>query len=145
MWGKIEIGLICYQLSSAVKADHFEINSLDTVSAFVSAAKSKKSVQLCVYQEKKEKMIQKQVLYGSSVNQQDSNKNLDVESETILKLNQIKETIYKNLKQCTFHIQGCLIADDGRHLKLSAEMVTMWARAIVRCHVYYFWLFGIIT
>ena len=113
MWGKIEIGLICYQLSSAVKADHFEINSPDTVSAFVSAAKSKKSVQLCVYQEKKEKMIQKQVLYGSSVNQQDSNKNLDVESETILKLNQIKETIYKNLKQCTFHIQGCLIADDG--------------------------------
>lgn len=132
-------------MSSAIKADHFEINSLDTVLAFVSAAKSKKSVQLCVYQEKKEKTIQKQVLYGSSVNQQDLNKNLDVKSETILKLNQIKETIYKNLKQYTFHIQGCLIADDGRHLKLNTEMVTMWARAIVRCHVYYFWLFGIIT
>ncbi|CAI2185478.1 18786_t:CDS:2, partial [Funneliformis geosporum] len=52
----------------------------------------------------------------------------NVESEDIVL---IKEKIYKNLKQCNFHIQGCLIEDDGRHLKLSNEMVSMWARAII--------------
>ena len=127
-WGKIEMGVICYQLSSATKADHFELKSSDTVAAFISAVKNKKNVQLCVYQEKK--VVQKkQTLYGSSVIDNEGESNLkNMESDAIV---QIKEKIYKNLKQCSFHIQGCLMADDGRHLKLSGEMVTMWARAIV--------------
>ena len=72
-WGKIKIGMICYQLSSAAKADHFELNSTDAVLAFVSAAKHKKNVQLCVYQAAKKK----QALYGSSVidNQQEFDSN----------------------------------------------------------------------
>src|SRR6266542_6001751 len=129
-WGKIEMGLICYQLSSTLKADHFEINSPDTVSAFISAVQSKKNVQLCVYQEKSTQ--KKHILYGSSVvNESNSNKRLDAESETTSEINQIKERIYKNLKTCVFHTQGCLISKDGRHLKLNGEMVTMWARSIV--------------
>ena len=129
-WGKIEMGLICYQLSSTLKADHFEINSSDTVSAFISAVQSKKNVQLCVYQEKLTQ--KKHTLYGSSViNESNSNKRLDAESETTSEINQIKERIYKNLKTCVFHTQGCLISKDGRHLKLNGEMVTMWARSIV--------------
>src|SRR6266540_3589377 len=124
------MGLICYQLSSALKADHFEINSSDTVSAFISAVQSKKNVQLCVYQEKSTQ--KKHILYGSSVvNESNSNKRLDAESETTSEINQIKERIYKNLKTCVFHTQGCLISKDGRHLKLNGEMVTMWARSIV--------------
>jgi hypothetical protein len=74
LWGKIEIGLICYQLSSAAKADHFEINSADAVFAFVSAAKHKKNVQLCVYQVAQKRQVP--VLYGSTVNnQQEFNSN----------------------------------------------------------------------
>ena len=99
------MGLICYQLSSTLKADHFEINSPDTVSVFVSAIKNKKNVQLCVYQEKS--IQKKQTLYGSSII-----KELNAKSGITLEINQIKERIYKNLKEYAFHIQGCLIADD---------------------------------
>jgi len=105
-WGKIETGLICYQLSSTLKADYFKINSPDTVSAFVLAIKNKKNVQLCVYQEK---LIQKKrTLYGSSII-----KESNAESEITLEMNQIKEKIYKNLKECVFYIQKYLIVDDG--------------------------------
>ena len=42
-----------------------------------------------------------------------------------------KKAIYQNIKECPFHIQGCLIAEDGRHLKLDSESITLWARAMV--------------
>ncbi len=54
------------------------------------------------------------------------------ESESLSALNIAKKAIYNNLKECPFHIQGCLIAEDGRHLKLDGELITIWARAIVR-------------
>ncbi len=47
-------------------------------------------------------------------------------------LDAIKLDIYKNLPKCEYHIQGYLIAEDGRHLKLSNDMVTIWARAMVK-------------
>jgi hypothetical protein len=51
-----------------------------------------------------------------------------------------KKAIYQNLKKCSFHIQGCLIAEDGRHLKLDSESIILWARAMVyqnNCEIYY--------
>jgi hypothetical protein len=48
-----------------------------------------------------------------------------------------KLEIYKNLPKCEYHIQGCLIAEDGRHLKLNNEMVAIWARSIVIIRFYY--------
>ena len=42
-----------------------------------------------------------------------------------------KKAIYENLKECSIHVQGCLIADNGRHLKLDSESITLWARAMV--------------
>jgi len=47
-------------------------------------------------------------------------------------LDTTKLEIYKNLHKCKHHIQGCLIAEDGRHLKLNNDMVTIWARSMVR-------------
>ena len=44
-------------------------------------------------------------MYGSSV----INNQQDMDSEAII---QVKEKIYKNLKHCDFHIQGCLMEDD---------------------------------
>jgi hypothetical protein len=126
-WGKLELGVICYQISSAIKADHFEINSPETVAAFISAVKNKKNIQLCVYQETN--IQRKKTLYGSSVIGNEGESNLKgMESVAIV---QAKEKIYKNLKQCSYHIQGCLLSSDGRHLKLTGEMVTMWAIAMV--------------
>jgi len=43
-----------------------------------------------------------------------------------------KSEIYKNLSKCEYHLQGCLIAEDGRHLKLNNEMIAIWARAMVK-------------
>ncbi len=43
LWEKIKMGLICYQLSSTFKADHFEINSPDIVLAFILTVKNKKT------------------------------------------------------------------------------------------------------
>lgn len=60
-WGKIEIGLICYQTSSTSNADHFNLKLDNAIMAFVAECKKKNSVQLCVYSEKKESH------YGSSV------------------------------------------------------------------------------
>jgi hypothetical protein len=48
-----------------------------------------------------------------------------------LALDAAKKAIIKNFKECSFHIQGCLIAEDGRHLKLNSESITLWARAMV--------------
>ena len=36
-----------------------------------------------------------------------------------------KVEIYENLPKCEYHIQGCLIAEDGRHLKLNNNMITV--------------------
>ena len=47
-------------------------------------------------------------------------------------LDAIKLDIYKNLPKCKYHIQDCLIAEDGCHLKLSNDMITIWARAMVK-------------
>lgn len=47
-------------------------------------------------------------------------------------LNIIKKRIYENLPTCDAHVQGCLISEDGRHLKLDSDIVTLWARAIVK-------------
>ena len=47
-------------------------------------------------------------------------------------LNIIKLDIYKNLSKCEYHIQGCLIAEDGRYLKLNNDIITIWARAMVK-------------
>lgn len=63
-WGKIELGLICYQKSSNSKADHYNLKSNDAIVAFVAECKKNKKVQLCVYSAKREK---NKVVYGSSV------------------------------------------------------------------------------
>ena len=63
-WGKIEIGLICYQKVSNAKADQFNLKSNGAVVAFVAECKRKKNIQLCVYSAKqntRKKMV------GSSV------------------------------------------------------------------------------
>ena len=49
-----------------------------------------------------------------------------------------KLEIYKDLPKCEHHIQGCLISDDGRHLKLDGDLITLWARAIVRTEIKFF-------
>lgn len=64
-WGKIEMGLICYQKASNAKADHFNLKSSDAIIAFVEECKKRKNIQLCVYSAKQEK--RKQIVYGSSV------------------------------------------------------------------------------
>ncbi|RIB27970.1 hypothetical protein C2G38_2239777 [Gigaspora rosea] len=40
-----------------------------------------------------------------------------------------------NLPSCDTHIQRCLISEDGRHLKLDDDLVTLCARAIYRCPI----------
>ena len=64
-WGKIEIGLICYQKALNTKADHFNLKSSDAIMAFVEECKKKKNIQLYVYSAKPDK--RKQIVYGSSV------------------------------------------------------------------------------
>ena len=43
VWNKIYTGLICYQISTAFKADHYGFNSDESVLAFVNNAKCRKS------------------------------------------------------------------------------------------------------
>ena len=76
-WGKIEIGLICYQKASNIKADHFNLKSSDAIMAFVEECRKKKNIQLCVYSAKQDKG--KQIVYGSSVmdNNEDNNDNIE--------------------------------------------------------------------
>ncbi len=44
----------------------------------------------------------------------------------------MKLEIHQNLPKCEYHIQGCLIAEDDHHLKLNNDMITIWARAMVK-------------
>ena len=44
----------------------------------------------------------------------------------------MKLEIHQNLPKYEYHIQGCLIAEDGHHLKLNNDMITIWARAMVK-------------
>jgi len=41
-WGKIELGRICYQISSTSKADHYDLKSDGAIMAFVAEIKRKK-------------------------------------------------------------------------------------------------------
>jgi hypothetical protein len=68
-WGKIEIGLVCYQKSSSPKADHFDLRGSGAIAAFVAECKKKKNIQLCVYSAKQIK--RKQFICGSSVTEDD--------------------------------------------------------------------------
>ncbi|CAG8737525.1 11316_t:CDS:2, partial [Cetraspora pellucida] len=54
-WKKIELGRICFQTSSTSKADHYDLKSDGAIIAFVAEIKRKKKLQLCVYQEPKNK------------------------------------------------------------------------------------------
>ena len=71
-WGKIEIGLICYQISLTAKADHYDLRSDGAITAFKTIAKENKKIQLCVYQEKQLK--RKKITYGSAVENSDDPK-----------------------------------------------------------------------
>ncbi|GBC51152.2 uncharacterized protein OCT59_022392 [Rhizophagus irregularis] len=102
--------------------------------AFVAECKKNKKIQLCVYSAKQNK--RKEIVYGSSVVKDNveesvSKKLRTSESDSGSLLNTTKSEIYKNLPKCEYHIQGCLIAEDGRHFKLNNEMVIIWARAII--------------
>jgi hypothetical protein len=71
-WGKIEIGLICYQISLTAKADHYDLRSDGAITAFKTVAKGNKKIQLCVYQEKQEKQLKrKKITYGSAIENSD--------------------------------------------------------------------------
>lgn len=63
-WGKIELGLICYQKSFSVKADHYNLKSSDAIMAFVSECRKRRNIQLCVYFTKQ---IKRKQICGSSV------------------------------------------------------------------------------
>lgn len=56
---------------------------------------------------------------------------LETDLNTITTLNTIKKNIYNNLPACSIHIQGCLISEDGQHLKLDSDAITLWTCAIV--------------
>ncbi|RIB14484.1 hypothetical protein C2G38_2195068 [Gigaspora rosea] len=62
-------------------------------------------------------------------NQSNSNSNkkirtLETDSDSLTALNIIKKNIYDNLSSCSIHIQGCLISEDGRRLKLDKNIIT---------------------
>ncbi|PKY30521.1 hypothetical protein RhiirB3_447644 [Rhizophagus irregularis] len=103
------------------------LNSDESVLAFVNSVKCRKSTQLCVYQEIEIK--RKQPTYED--NSSKRFRTLETDNTTISALENAKRKIYENAKKCDFHIQGCLQSEDGRHLKLSGEMITMWARSMV--------------
>lgn len=54
-WEKIKLGRICFQTSSTSKADYYDLKSDGAIIAFVAEIKRKKNLQLCVYQESKNK------------------------------------------------------------------------------------------
>jgi hypothetical protein len=60
-WGKIELGHICYQLSNTSKADQYDLKADGAIIAFVTEAKYKKNIQLCVYQECKNDRANKRI------------------------------------------------------------------------------------
>ncbi|RIB29270.1 hypothetical protein C2G38_1199168 [Gigaspora rosea] len=119
-WGRIKLGHICYQTSKTMKADHYDLKSDGAIIAFISEIKCKKNLQLCVYQENDEiTRASKRI------------RTLETESDTMNTLNNIKKKLYDNLPSCDIHVQGCLISDNGKHLKLDGDLITLWARAIV--------------
>ncbi|CAB4494689.1 hypothetical protein RhiirA1_461176 [Rhizophagus irregularis] len=115
--------------------DHFNLKSSDSIVAFVAEWKKNKKMQLCVYSERQYK--RKEIIYGSSMVEDDdieepvSKKLRTSESDSGSPLNITKLEIYKNLPKCEYYLQGCLIAEDGRHFKLNNEMIIIWARAIL--------------
>jgi hypothetical protein len=68
-WGKIKLGLICYQKSSNPKADHFNLKLNDSIEAFIAEWRKNKKIQLCVYSERQHK--RKEIIYGNSVIEDD--------------------------------------------------------------------------
>ncbi|CAG8732520.1 5618_t:CDS:2, partial [Dentiscutata heterogama] len=94
-WGKIKLGQICYQISNTTKADHYDLKSDGAITAFISEVKYKKNLQLCIYQENNE-----------SIRASKRVRTLEMESDAINTLNNIKKKIYKNLPSCEIHIQG---------------------------------------
>ena len=66
-WGSIEIGLICYQISSIAKADQYDLKASGSIEAFVAEAKKNKKLQLCVYQDQEKVVKRKVAVYGSAV------------------------------------------------------------------------------
>ena len=95
-WGKIELGLICYQKSPNSKSDHFNLKSSDAIIAFVAECKKNKKVQLCVYSAKQEK---KKVVYGSSVIEDDTEEPAPKKSRVLLF---ILLFMYFNSSQCIY-------------------------------------------
>ncbi|CAG8534624.1 6440_t:CDS:2, partial [Dentiscutata heterogama] len=113
-WGKIELGRICYQISSTSKADHYDLKSDVAIMAFVAEIKCKKNLQLCVYQEPKNKNTHNRLNEDEESNQLNKRiRTLETDSNTLNTLNTIKKNIYNNLLACSIHIQGCLISEDG--------------------------------
>jgi hypothetical protein len=70
-WKRIQIGLICYQISLTAKADHYDLRSDGAIAAFKTEVKRRKNIQLCIYQEKSEK--RKEITYGSAVENSEIN------------------------------------------------------------------------
>ncbi|CAG8638978.1 13437_t:CDS:2, partial [Dentiscutata heterogama] len=60
-WVKIELGHICYQLSNTSKADQYDLKADGAIIAFVTEAKYKKNIHLCVYQEYKDDKANKRI------------------------------------------------------------------------------------
>ena len=54
-WGDIDLDQICYQLSTTLRADQFNLKTSNDIQAFVTEAINKKNIQLCVYQRKYKK------------------------------------------------------------------------------------------
>ena len=54
-----------------------------------------------------------------------------MDSETVSTIKSTKQEIIDSLKKCEYHPEGCLISDDGRHLRLDNDIITIWARAMV--------------
>ncbi|KAF0525607.1 hypothetical protein F8M41_014426 [Gigaspora margarita] len=86
-WGKIELGHICYQISNTSTANHYDLKSDGAVKAFVAEIKHKKNLQLCVYQEPKNKNIH----YEESNQPNKRIHTLETDSNTIATLNTIKK------------------------------------------------------
>ncbi|CAB5359075.1 unnamed protein product [Rhizophagus irregularis] len=97
--------------------------------------KKRKNIQLCVYSTKQTKRKQ---IHGSTVIDDDEvdesvqKKTRTSESDSSdSPLHAIKLEIFENLPKCEYHVQGCLISEDGCHLKLNNDMITIWARAVI--------------
>ncbi|CAG8743486.1 44991_t:CDS:2 [Gigaspora margarita] len=113
-------------ISNTSMANHYDLKSDSAVKAFVAEIKHKKNLQLCIYQEPKNKNI----CYEESNQPNKRICILETDSNTIATLNTIKKNIYDNLLACPIHIQGCLILKDGWHLKLDRDAISLWACAI---------------